>query len=200
MVKISTNHPNTVMSPSLWRHAEFGKTLCAECHRVDRNQYPRPFDVKLDEYPRHAITGSVWDIGVYIFHVDFIEQIKPYLGGYVLGKCYNEKNNLIKRYVTYYSRDYIVVRGNKQSKYWVCKTCGAVSSSGWHGMQYTLREYLGDSLIYQTVSCSMFIDEDLALELDFSPWPDVVLEPIAIRDEPMDGRCLPCDKSFRKME
>ena len=198
LIEISTNHPNPVISPSLWRHAEFGKTLCADCHRVDRTKYPRSFDVKLEEYPHHVITGSVWDIGVKIFHIDFIEQIKPYLAHYVLGKCYDEKNKLIKQYVTCYGRDYIVARGNKQSNYYVCKSCGAVSSSGWHGMQYTLREYLSDPLIYQNVSCSMFIDDDLALKLDFSAWPDAVLEPIAIKDEPMDGQCLPCDKSFRK--
>jgi hypothetical protein len=94
-------------------------------------------------------------------------------------------------YVTLYSRQYILIRGNKQSKYVVCSECGTVRPHGWHGRQYVLRSYLTESRVYQSPFNELCIDEELALKIDFSSWPDVDLETIEIRDEPMDGQELP---------
>jgi len=133
-------------------------------------------------------------VGIRTFHRDFIDQIRDHLADFALGRCFDPQGNLIEEYVTCYSRDYFVTRGNKKSQYRTCPSCDTTYNDGWEGRQYVLRSYLTDAQVYMDVFCSMFLDEDLALQLDFSAWPDLELDPIAIRDKPIDGQQLPCDK------
>jgi hypothetical protein len=198
LVKIMTNHPDPVHATSEWRWKFKGKLLCSECLRINCSGFSQTFDVVLENHPGHRIEGGVWDTGINIFHVNFIEQLYDYLSEYTIGRCLDKSGKVISDYVTCYGKSYILVRGDKKSKYWTCKTCGAIAQSGWSGPQYVLRSYLSDSRIYQDASCRMFIDEELASQLDFSPWPDAELEPIAIRDEPIDGQVLPIDPGYVK--
>ncbi len=58
---------------------------------------------------------------------------------------------------------------------------------------HTLRVYLGEGRVYMDSFGWMYLDEELANQLDFSSWPDVELRQIEIRDLPLDGQRLPGD-------
>ena len=145
--------------------------------------------------PKQEKSNSYSAVILSIFHVDFIEQIKAYLGGFVLGKCLKLDGSSVRQYITCYTNSWILQRGDEQSKYWACKTCGIISQSGWSGPQYILRGQLGDCHVYMSAGGRMYIDDSLASELDFSPWPDTLLERIAVRDEPQDGQCFAIERS-----
>ena len=111
-----------------------------------------------------------------------------------IGKCHLPNGQIIEEYVTCYTNTYIIERGDARSQYEICDTCGSITPIGWRGRQYTLRSYLTDAVVYEDAFNNLYIDEELALQLDFSPWPDADLETIEVREEPMDGQKLPCDK------
>lgn len=169
-----------------WLALNSGKAYCQSCAMVNRRNFPVPFDLTLSNIPEHQIAGHVFSTGFHIYNKMFIDQIKEYIGDFTIGKCFSTDDELVDEYVTLYSKRYILIRGNKKSKYETCKKCGTVSSPYWYGRRYVLRSYLTESRVYQSPFNDLCIDEELALEIDFSPWPDVNLETIEIRDEPMD--------------
>lgn len=198
LIEVSTNHPDPVHATSAWRRKACRDILCPECHRVNQNQFPCPCDIILLDHPGHRINGGVWFTGVEIFHVKFIGQISKYLTDFSLGKCLTPEGNVIDEYVTCYGKDCFVVRGDKKSQYSICSTCNIISCADRNGPRYVLRSYLKDSYIYQCSSGNMFLAEELASHLDFSPWPDAELIPIEVRDEPIDGQVLPIDSGYEK--
>lgn len=120
-----------------------------------------------------------------IFHLDFIEQIKPYMKGFVFGKCYLPDRTIVKEYVTCYTKDFVILRGAPGSSYIQCEQCKTVVGSP-KGPAYVLRSSLKDHRVYQDAIQSLYIDEELAMSIDFSRWPRTELEQIAIRDRPID--------------
>jgi len=198
LIEISTNHPDPVHATPEWRQKAYGTVICPECHRINRNQFPCPCDVVLLNHPGNRIIGGIWYTNIEIFHINFIEQIDKYLTDFTLGKCLTSKGDVIDEYITCYGKDYIIVRGDKTNQYRICGTCNMISSGGWNGPRYILRSYLKDYYIYQSSFGSVFLVEDLASRLDFSPWPDAELKPIAVRDKPIDGQILPIDPGYEK--
>ncbi len=201
LVQISTNDDDLFHASKSWIAQAYGSCLCEECHGVDRTRFPEPIDVVLAEYSQSCIGASPWWTGIEVFDRAFLAQLGEHLSGFVVGRCLDDGGNIIEKYATCYTAHYIIERGNRNSRYWICGTCGSISPDGWYGKQYTLAEYLDDRLVYQDASGTMYIDEELALELDFSPWPDADLTTIPVRDKPIDGKDLPWvspDRSFRK--
>ena len=192
LYNISTNHPDPIHTLPAWGEKAVGKIMCPICKSIKRSWYPKPIDIVLQDNPDHRLCGGVCWIGVKIFHKDFINQILPYLNAFVCGKTLGPDGKVIDEYVTCYTNKRIVVRGGKGSEYNTCDECGTWSK-GFVEPQYVLRDYLTDARIYQDRHSSLIIDEKLANELDFSPWPDADLEPIAIVDEPLDKQHLPFD-------
>jgi hypothetical protein len=196
LIEISTNHPDPVHATPAWRHKAYGTVLCHECHRIDRKKFPLPCDVVLLNHPGNRIISGIWYTNIEIVSAKFIEQLSEYLTGFALGKCLTPKGDVIDEYVTCYGKDYLIVRGDKRNQYKICGTCNMISSGGWDGPRYILRSYLRNTYVYQSSCGSIFLDEKLAIKLDFSPWPDSELIPIAIRDEPLDGQVLPIDPCY----
>jgi len=193
LFEINSNHPDPVHATISWRTNAEKNILCLACKKIRPSWYPRPIDVVLKDVSSHIIMGGVWWVGINIFHTKFIEIIKEYLTDNVLGKCHNTKGNIIDEYLTCYSNKIIVVRGDKKRKYRVCPECGSILSHAPRRKKYILNTYLSDARIYQDGISYMYIDEELAMNIDFSPWPDAELEPIEVRDEPLDGQHLPGD-------
>ena len=193
LLELSTNHPDATHATKEWILNERGKIICPECNSINRAWYPRPVDVVLRWHPGHMVTSIICLAGSRIFHKDFIDQIGSHLASFVTGKCLLPNGTVINDYVTCYTNQWIVKRGGKGSVYRECQTCGAIYPSGEVGPQYTLRAYLSGAPIHQDAITSLYLDEDLAMELDFSPWPDAELDPIAVRDVPIDNRRLLCD-------
>lgn len=189
LVIVSSRIDESVFPTREWIESEKGRSRCASCGTVNRSRFPEPFDMVLSAAPPHCVSDSFFRIKIY--HREFINQISEYLRDFTLGKCVLSDGRILDDYVTQYSRRYILIRGNKHSKYVVCDNCGTVRPHGWYGRQYVLRSYLTESRIYQTPFNQLCIDEELAMQIDFSPWPDADLETIEIRDEPMDEQDPP---------
>jgi hypothetical protein len=190
---VCSNHPDPIHSTGEWRRKAYGSILCKECHLLNRNIFPEPIDVTLNERPQFRITGGVWWTGVRIFHKSFLEQIKEKIEDFVIGRCFDKDGNLITDFVTCYSKDYIVIRGQKGSKYEICNECNTISPIPGINPHYIPRFYLTNSLIYMDSDCSMYIEENLAKKINFTPWTDLEFETIPIIDKPVDGQILPID-------
>jgi len=194
LFKISSNYSDSVSPDVKWKEEVRGVVTCCDCNGIRPDWFPRPVDVVLDADPGNVIERKLAFASISIFHRDFIEQLYHHLPStFILGKCFDANNRIIKEYCTAYCKNRIMIRGDQQSTYCVCPSCGAIWAHGWKGPQYTLEAYLTEADIYQDYYSSIFIEENLAFELDFSPWPDAELIPITIRKEPIDGQHLPCD-------
>ena len=187
-------HKYPIHAEADWRSKNMGKLICRTCRRIKRSKvYPGEIDVILSDYPGDIITGAIWWTGLRLFHVDFINQIRACFTGCIFGKCYGPDGNLVKDYVTCYSKDYIVVRGVEGSKYKICPECGVVDSIPGLAPHYIPRFYLTESRVYMDSSYDMYLDEDLALGLDLSRWKEYEFDTIPIRDDVLDGQHLPID-------
>lgn len=193
LMKLSSDHPEPVHATREWLREQKGRIICRECNLINPLWYPRPIDVMLQRRPPGKITGGIWWTAVDVFHIGFVAQIHDHLTEFVFGKCYDAKGSLIEDYVTCYTNQHIMQRGAPDTLYRTCNTCGTTWPSGYVGPQYILRHTLTGAKVYQNCSSRMYLDEALCYQLDFSPWPDVDLEPIEIRDEPLDGKVLPGD-------
>jgi hypothetical protein len=189
LVKIGTNHSQSVIMTGKWRLKERGIVFCENCESIICTRFPKPIDAEITPHPKNCIQVKISG-GISIYHTDFIAQIRKYMDKFSIGKCHLPNGRVVEEYITCYTDTYIVERGDKQSEYDICDKCGSIAPAGWSGRQYTLRSYLTDEDAFN----ELYIDGELALQLDFSPWPDADLETIDVRNEPMDGQKLPCDK------
>ena len=194
---INSTYPEATHPARDWPPAAYGSMLCKDCRIIDRSQYPMPVDAHVLSMPRGEIFGLVGWTGISVFHVGLIDQLRPYLAGCAFGKCLDAEGNLIEDYVTCYSQTYIVLRGGKKSKYWICQTCGSISSQLGQDRPYLLRRQLTEAQVYQNAHCFMYVTEQLARQIDWSPWRRwVSLDPVQIRDVPIDGQRLPGDPDW----
>ncbi len=194
---MSTNHPDPVNVTGSWRNEATGVIFCPDCASILKTHWPKPIDIELYGDPGYRLESLICWIGLCIFHRDFLQQIRSHLKRFVMGRCFDREGHLDERYQTCYTNSTIVVRGNKDSKYWICKLCNSVSPNGWYGKQYTLSQYLTQDMVYMNASGIMYLDQELADTIDFSPWPDVNLKTIDVLDQPKDGQVLPLDRPFR---
>ena len=194
--KVTSNDEEWLHTTKEWLRYERDNYKCknVDCYRLDRSIFPNPIDIVIKKTPKQNLicSGVAFSLGR-IFHLDFIEQIKPYMEGFVFGACYLPDKTLVKDYVTCYSKDFIVVRGAYGSKYIQCQACGSVVGHPAKEPKYVLNDCLRGRKVFQNAIQLLYIDEDLAMKLDFSPWVKTELEPIPICDKPVDRRRLLCD-------
>lgn len=196
LIEISTNHPDGVSATKEWCKENSGIIFCSLCHRIRSDWYPKPIDVVFNSDLGHRLNGFVAGICLEIFHVKFIHQIRKHLlTNFVLGKCFDQGGNVINDYITCYSTNPIFDRKSKAENYRSCKLCGQIWQDKGGGYPYFLRGYLSEARVYMDTISTMYLDEDLAMEVDFSLWPDAELKPVRIEDEPPDGFHLPFDPS-----
>lgn len=192
--EISSKFDDLPRSTREWRQCEKGKYSCKTCQKLNRNGiYPKPVDVAIDEKPASEpiVIGVFFSFGD-LYHINFIDQIRSYMTQFVFGKCYLPDGSLVKNYVTCYSKNTIVIRGKKGARYYQCNECKSVTGP-LNPPHYTLHMYLDGSGVYQDAIQTLYLDEWLVDEIDFSPWPDMILEPIEVKDEFVDQRRLICD-------
>jgi hypothetical protein len=194
LIKITTKNPDPVFVTIEWRRGSIGTIFCEECKKINYDIFPRPIDIVLTEPLECMIANTPANAGaIDFFHKDFVAQIKHHLKDFVFGKCLLPNGTVIEDYVTLYCKHWIFQRGNKQSKYNICTKCGSISPNGEYGRQYIIRSCLTDASVYRSSFGSLYLDEELALQIDFSQWPDAELITIDVLDKPMDGQWLPCD-------
>jgi len=187
--------PELVFPDEEW--LQQGAGICPRCNYIDRSRYPRPVDVVLADRPEGQTAALIETSGITIWRRDFVKIIEKHLDGFVLGKCLLADDTVLDDYVTCYGAKYIVVRGNRQSRYRICSACGTVASEVRPGPEYVLARDLTDAKVYQNAQCRFFLAEEVAWAYDFDNWGNdtafVALKPISVRETPADGQHLPGD-------
>ena len=191
--QLISNHKAPCPPSWEWVQANIGKIFCPECKNVLRKSIHEPINAVLgyNPPPGFRIEGLLTWVGLHIFHIKFIEQIRSYVDeyGFLVGKCFDNEKGLVPEYVTCYSPYYVIQRGNKDTGYRICETCGLIiQKQWWHGRQYLLKNTLEDQKIVQGERGSLYLDRDLRLSLDFDLWDDWDFEEVEILDEPEDGQ------------
>lgn len=192
LYQIGTKVTDPIHSTKEWKSQAVGKIICPECNSIDRIWYPKPINVQLRFRPSFRVNDHIWFYGIEIFHRNFVEIIDEYLNSFVIGKCFDATGKEIKEYLTIYTNKWIVIRGEQGSDYRICNRCASISR-GFVGKYYTLKDYVNEGHVFQDRYSCLYIDEVVKDKLDLSPWPDAVLEPVPVLEDPLDDQHLPCD-------
>ena len=189
--------PELVFPDERWL-AEAGTAgLCPCCKCIDRSRHPQPVEIVLANPPEGQTSARVETTGVTIWRRDFLGVISRHVDQFVLGRCLLTDGTVLDDYATCYTNKYIVVRGNRQSRYQVCADCGVVTSEVKPGPEYVLARDVTDGEVYQDAQCRIFLSEAVAWAYDFDNWGQdaafVALKAVSIRDTPADGQHLPGD-------
>jgi hypothetical protein len=89
---------------------------------------------------------------------------------------------MLNDYVSYYSSEYIVVRGGHASKYYECKCCGSVTSE-WEEPPYVLRSDLGHRDVNTDALCNLYVSETCVSEVDWEQYSDIELYPFDVHED-----------------
>lgn len=181
-----------VFPDETWRRRCPQNGLCPTCGHVDRRRYPAPFDIVLQQAPEGQPCPRVEGTGVTIWRREVVEMVAEHLRDLAFGRCFLADGSELSRYVTCYSRDCVVIRGNRYSRYQTCPDCGTIVSHVKPGPQYLLRGDVGEGKVCQDAFCRLILPEAVVLsQPDLDGWdgdpycPELVaLEPLYVRDEP----------------
>lgn len=185
-----------------WLAGVLGNVVCRECRSLNRKLFPYPVDAVLLHPPRtHPTHGGLFRAGVPVYRVDFVHELRDYLGDHVVGKCVDENGEDINEYVTMYTRTCVLMRGDSKTTYKVCNWCGSV----WTDLvmvfpgrpAYLLRHQLTRMMVYQDHDGIIFAEDEIVNRIDWRRFPDIRPAQIEVRDTPLDGRCLPEDPGWR---
>ena len=189
--------------------AQSDNGLCPVCLHVERSFYPRPFDVVLERLPeslyeesmismRHASLFFA-NIDFTIWRRDFIDVIKDELNEFSFGHCLLPDGTIIEDYVTCYSPEYLIIRGNKQSRYQICPRCRCIASEIHNSPHYILSQYLKKGPAFQDSKGGLYLScEDQKQYSLLLKSFNVSLDLVVVRDIPVDGQILPGDKDDDK--
>jgi len=189
--------PELVYPSEMWMNAGRTEMLCRICHSINRSLYPKPLDIVLEGPPEEGLPCvPVETTGVKIWHQAFLDQIRNYMGHFVFGQCVLSDGTTVSDYATCYCRKSVLIRGNRQSRYRKCQSCGSIQSSVKPGPQYVLSCYLDGSDVYQDAAGDLYFTEKAAEIFHFKGWEVranyysycLTFETLAVRDEPIDGQ------------
>ncbi len=191
--KIQSNHKEPCPPSREWVAQESGNLFCPKCNCLLRENVKKTFDAVLgfNPPPGHRIMGSLSWVGVCIYHIEFVLQMKKELNecGFVIGKCFNSEGDLIPEYVTCYNQLYTIQRGGYNTPYRICDFCGTISQKQWwHGRQYLTAKSVKENKIVQNAIGYLYLEEKIYKEIDISFWDDAEFEKIVILEEPEDGQ------------
>ena len=188
--------PELVYPDKNWLSQAKKDIICSRCKFINRKYYPQPFEVVLSNTPEENLLCTVLeDTGITIWRRDFLETISEYLTNFIMARCLLSEGSVLDDYASCYSSHYIVVRGNRQSRYHVCPDCGTITYRVRPGPEYILKRYLTGGKVYQDAWGNFFFTEDIAWRINLDKWDvneqNVYIEAISVRENPADGQILP---------
>lgn len=195
--------PKAIIADGNWVRSVEGNGVCPLCLRINRGLFPRPIDVVLNTHPRQGQPcADIEGMTIRIWHRQFLSRIQDHLDDFSLGHCWFQDGTELADYATCYSRQWIVVRGNRYSSYDICSGCGAISSRSTPGPEYILRRYLSSNKVYQDSGGMLYFTPEIAERFKFRGWSYeelheaedyLFLEPVSVRSKPADDQTLPGD-------
>lgn len=182
-----------------WAEAHaYGKTNCPECGWVYFHLHRQPIHAKMDQIPRRRSIGLISFMALGIIHARLLDVLSKHMDDFAFGDVYNERDEVVRDYRTFYSSTYIEPRGQSGSTWRTCPGCSRVMYS-WKGEPYVLSKDLDDRHVYHDVICSVYVDEYLASAIDWRKFKDLKLVPFPVLDRPLDGLRLPGDPDWDAM-
>jgi hypothetical protein len=192
--------PN-LMADENWLYRQ-DNGLCPECLHVDRSRYPQPFDVVIESLPAsleephlkeiRQVSLFFANIPFTIWRRDFIDTLREEMSGMVIGQCVLPDGSEVSEYVTCYSKNYVILRGNRQSRYRICPRCGCNASEIHNSPWYLLSKDIQGGPIYQDSECRLYVDPEIQVRHPFlTKQFNISLVWTSVRDAPVDGQCLP---------
>jgi hypothetical protein len=176
--------------PTWWEQA--GRFQgCRGCARPRAGLYPRPLEAVVQMRQRAPVSLS-GNSCVVIFRRDLADRLGPHAPQMVCGECRFSNGVVLKDSVTvHFPRELeVVVRGGRSTRlaYGTCGVCGgpnaamAMFTKPW----YTLRRALPPADVMVSTDQAVVVTDTLAERLDLAHFPDLVLRPILIMDEPIE--------------
>lgn len=193
LVWVSSSDTSGMAPTPQWRDEALGQIVCRRCGRLDRRWYPKQVDIHFLEHEDGPILLAGFRTPLRAFRRDFIDQIRPCMRDFIFGRCYDNKGREVKRYVTAYTKNWLVEHRDESTKYVRCPECGIFNSNVVLPPGYVLRHELPPGPVYQGCAGALYLDVDLADRVDWSPFPDVRLHRFEIRDTPLAGWRSPDD-------
>lgn len=195
--RVNSNAGDATIATRRWLCEARGSVLCGTCGKPIRERFPEPIDIVIDEFARRASYAHVADTGLKIIDAELFSAIERFIGVHIsVGRCYFPTGVPDPKYLSYYTSGYLVVRGGPSSKYWKCPRCGSLASSVAPRERYLLhRDCLGELACFDSAG-SIFLRSDVAEQVGWERWPDIMLDRVRVREEPIDGRDLPKDAKW----
>ncbi|HOV77295.1 MAG TPA: hypothetical protein PLS24_04660 [Sedimentisphaerales bacterium] len=176
-----------------WWYSEMGKTWCKNCRTLRRELYPKPIDVCVGMIETGNPIGFVSRAPIGVIRNDLRDVLRPWLRGFVFGRCFERNNVLIATHSTFYSREYVHCRGGPGSIYKLCSQCGAVSTREMLPPECYMVHEIGDKPLVHDILCDTLVSEEVCNVLRAEKIRGLRIQPYPVVDRPSDGWKLPND-------
>jgi len=144
-------------------------------------------DAYIQEEPLGISSGDVYILCLGVMKRRLFHELGMDSLGFAVGYCFGPDGQVISDYLTWYSRNYITLRGEAGSSYRQCAMCGFLFSLGAEGELYLLRQEFADRPVLQDEIGDAYVIPALADTIDWRNYPDITLFRFPIRDAPLDG-------------
>lgn len=180
LYEISSDHSDPVNIGEQWRRDSEGKTICRECKSI----FPsvKHLHPQLKSIPKDMTTGIVFFYKMSIHCKSLIKLLGPLPENVICGPCYGCDKKLIPTHELCFSHSYLPVFSDEGTKYYDCFTCKKrYTFVHPNSPKYVSDEFLDDRQVYMDQFGGFLISDRLADKLDFSGFPDLILNKIEIR-------------------
>jgi len=173
-----------------WMQGPRWEQHCEGCGRPRLGLYPAPLEFV--SQLRQRATISTGDGLLEIYKRRFFDMIASHALGIIPGEVRLEHGRILRDSVTVHFPPFMELNfrgghGTRPGAYGVCRICKrpkasrALMDKPW----YVLRSQIPLGDVFATNEDVLLITDSLRSQLDFSPFPDLVLRPIMVLDEPI---------------
>lgn len=139
---------------------------CPVCGRFRDDVYPRIIDVTLFQLARGLACGFMSDFNIGIIRTEFFADLGLDKHEFAVGRCFKGTGELIKTYVSYYSRPRIGCYGTEANVKTVCSGCGHFWVED-EGERFVLASEVGDRAAVQDQAGHLYLAPRLAARIDW---------------------------------
>ncbi len=186
IVKLRGEVDAFILADSRWFKGLSSDIRCPMCGTLKREKYPLSMDAYVQGILPSISMGQVSILGLGVMKKQLFQELGMDAIGFAVGNCIGPDGQVIPDYLTWYSRDYITLRGEAGSSYRRCAMCGFLFEDA-EGDPYVLTQDCADRPVLQNENGDAYIIPALADAIDWRKYPDITLFRFPIRDVPRDG-------------